>query len=397
MTRLLAAFAIVLSVAPVARAGGFAVTEQSAVAGGTAGASTARSDDPGAAWYNPAALADGAGFRLGVGALAALPSLHAEALDGSWSAQSESQVSTPPHVNASFASGNWAAGIALGVPFGSGVTWPADWAGRNEIVSSSLRVFRASPFFAWSFGRVRVSAGLHADYGQLQLARTLDFVDADGDVDIRLSDVAFGAHASAFVRASDELDVGLTYKSRTSLGMTGGADFTAPAAFDMKIADQNARVEMTMPDRFVAGARFARGNWAALADLELTMWRVNEEIVIDFENEATPDVVQRSDWSSTVSLRAGAEYAPSPLWVVRAGAFYDPSPASPDTLAPSSPDSDRIGATVGGSRDLGHGFGVDAFYELMHLRTRDSENMEAIEARYGGRAHLFGIGVRYTQ
>ena len=50
-----------LTLAPHAHAGGFALTEQNAVAGGTAGASTARSDDAGAAWYNPAALADDAG------------------------------------------------------------------------------------------------------------------------------------------------------------------------------------------------------------------------------------------------------------------------------------------------------------------------------------------------
>lgn len=383
-------------VAARASAGGFAVSEQSAVAGGTGGASTARQDDPGAAWYNPAALADGAGFRLGVGALAAVPSLRAEALDGSWSARSRSEVSTPPHLYASFGSGDWAAGIAIGVPFGSGVTWPQDWEGRHEIVSSRLFVLRVSPFVAGRFGRLRVAAGVHADYGSLQLARTLDFVDADGDVRIRLSDVGFGAHASAFVEATPQLDVGLTYKSRTSLSMSGGADFSAPAAFNTKIADQNASVDMTMPDRIVAGARFARGRWAVLADVELTLWRVNDQIVIDFENEATPDVIQRSDWSSTVSLRAGAELLPSPLWVIRAGAFYDPSPASADTLAPSSPDSDRVGLTIGGSRDVGRGFGLDAFYELMHLRSRDSRNMEALAARYGGRAHLFGIGVRYA-
>src|SRR5690606_33403542 len=69
---------LVLAGVATARAGGFAVAEQSAVAGGTAGASTARSDDAGAAWYNPAALTDGGGLRLGAGFLAAMPSLHAE-------------------------------------------------------------------------------------------------------------------------------------------------------------------------------------------------------------------------------------------------------------------------------------------------------------------------------
>ncbi len=44
-----------------ASAAGFALVEQSAVAGATGGAGVARSTDPAAAWYNPAALADGGG------------------------------------------------------------------------------------------------------------------------------------------------------------------------------------------------------------------------------------------------------------------------------------------------------------------------------------------------
>jgi len=80
MSRLLvklAGFAVLIAGAGQARAAGFAVAEQSASAGGTAGAATARSGDPAAGWYNPAALADGAGLRLGLGVLLALPSVSA--------------------------------------------------------------------------------------------------------------------------------------------------------------------------------------------------------------------------------------------------------------------------------------------------------------------------------
>jgi hypothetical protein len=76
------AIALVLSPA-LATAGGFAVSEQTAVSAGTGGAGAARDNDPGAAWHDPAALADGGGLRVDLSLIFARPTLQAEALDGS--------------------------------------------------------------------------------------------------------------------------------------------------------------------------------------------------------------------------------------------------------------------------------------------------------------------------
>lgn len=378
-----------------ARAGGFAVAEQSVTAGGTAGAGTARAGDPGAAWYNPAALADGAGWRVAAGLLAARPSLTARADDGSWQTENDARWSTPPHLLASWARGRFAAGLYAGVPFGSGVAWPADWSGRYEIVRTQLEVFRLAPFVAWRHGRVRVAGGLHIDRGRLRVNRKLDFVDAEGDVYVDLAGTGLGLDAALFVEAARDLNVGFTYKSRTRLGMSGGADFTAPDAFQQKTADQNARSELTLPDRLALGVAWRHGPVTVLADLELLLWSVHEELVIDFEREATPDATQRYDWRSTLAARAGVEWAFAPAWVGRAGLLFDPTPTREETIAPASPDSSRAGATVGLARAIGRGVSVDLFYEHLRLLGRDSENVDALAADYGGHAHLVGLGVRY--
>nr|MBA2544612.1 hypothetical protein [Deltaproteobacteria bacterium] len=93
-----------------AHAGGFAVSEQTAASAGTGGAGAARDDDPGAAWHQPAALADGGGLRLDLSLIFARPSLEARALDGSWSESNEAAWATPPHLDISYARGRWAAG-----------------------------------------------------------------------------------------------------------------------------------------------------------------------------------------------------------------------------------------------------------------------------------------------
>ncbi len=398
MKRLGIILTVVVAATTDASAGGFAVAEQSTTAAGTGSAGTARTDDASAAWYNPAALADSGGWRVGFGILAARPSLTARAMDGSWETENDGTWATPPHVNASFAQGDFAAGIALGVPFGSGVDWPADWPGRFEIVRSRLEVFRASPFVAWRLGKWRVAGGFHIDAARLRVGRQLDFIDVEGDVFIDMDGTGVGVDAAVFYQAHEDVDVGLSYKSRTSIDFAGGADFEAtPDAFSMKTVDQNATTHLTVPDRIALGAAWRTGDWTVLGDLEMTLWGVYDELVIDFENEATPDAKQTNNWTTTVGLRAGTEWRFAPGWVGRGGAFYDPSPAQDDTIAPSSPDSSRIGVTIGASRAVGRDWHIDGFAEHQQLLGRTSQNEDSLDAEYIGHARMIGVGVRYQR
>ena len=129
----------------------------------------------------------------------------------------------------------------------------------------------------------------------------------------------------------------------------------------------------------------------------MTMWGVYDEVVVDFEMDATPDATQTNNWKSTVAVRTGAEWRFLPGWTGRGGLYYDPSPAQDETLAPSSPDSSRAGFTLGASRALGAEWHVDLFAEHMRILGRESANDNALDARYGGYANLFGLGVRYQR
>lgn len=383
-----------LLVAGSASAGGFAVTEQTAASAGTGGAGAARDDDPGAAWHQPAALADGKGLRLGFSAIFARPSLEARALDGSWSEENEAAWATPPHLDISYAQGRWAAGISLGIPFGSGVTWPTDWEGRHEIVASDLKVFRAAPFVAWSFGKLRVAAFGHVDFGRLQIRRDLDFIDMEGDVAIDMDGRAWGGGAAAYYQPTKDLAFGAVFRSGTKLALDGGANFTAPDAFAAKIPDQAARSAISLPAQLSVGGKHVRGAYTLLADVDWTRWSTNKQLVVDFEEMSTPDVVQDQQWRNTISVRAGGEYRRGRL-TLRHGTYVEQSPAPVNKLAPSSPDANRLGLVVGASWSINRALRVDGFVEQMFLLRRDAENDEALEASYGGRATLAGIGLAW--
>lgn len=378
-----------------AHAGGFAIGEQSVVASGSGGASTAREGDAGAAWYDPAALIDGGGWRAGVNVVAAMATLEASDPDGAWSSETEGGVSPLPNLHAAYASGAWGGGVSIGVPYGGNVVWPADWEGRHEIVSSQLQVVRIAPFAGWTRGKLRLAGGVHVDLGHLAIQRGLDFIDVEGTVQIDLRGAGLGADASAWYDAG-AVDLGVAYKSRTRIGLRGEADFTAPDAFSERLVDQHASSTLNLPDRLALGATWRRGPVTALADVEVTLWGVNEQLVVDFDEEQTPDATQVNDWKTTVALRGGAEYARGKL-TARAGAYYDPTPTRADHMAPSSPDSSRLGLTLGASYPVSSGVMLDASYGYMQLLGQTSTNPEALMATYGGSAHFAGLAVRVAR
>lgn len=383
-----------LLISSSAFAGGTEVSEQNAVSAATGGAGAARDNDPGAAWHNPAALADDGGARIGFTLAAAHPTL--EAQGSGWSAESDNAWATPPHIDASIARGKWAAGLALGVPFGGGVTWPATWEGSNEAVRTELLVLRAAPFVAYSFGKLRVGGGLHFDAGRLQIERNLDFIDMEGNVRIDTAGQGMGVDASAYLSARDDLGVGLAFRSRTSITFDGNANFTAPDAFSEKTPDQTARTQMTLPDVVVLGTRWQHGDLSVLGDLQYTRWSVNQRTIVDFAEDATPNALQENGWHDTFSVRAGAEFKSGKL-TSRAGAYYDPSPVPAEHLTPTAPDSSRVAMTAGASYRVAEAWTADAFAEHMWIMRRDTTSIDTMPASYGGTALVLGAGLRYTR
>lgn len=395
------AWLVTVMSAGVAAAGGYEIVQQSAVAGGTGSASTAREDDVGAAWFNPAALADGLGLRSAIGVTLAFPTLHAEALplapDAPWAADTESAVSPPPHLYASYSQDDWLVGVAANLPFASRVQWPSDWPHRFDVISSEIEFFRIAPFFGYRIDPIRLAAGPQFDLGRVHLKRATNHIDQEGSSAIVLSGHGFGGHLSAFYDAAQWLAFGLSYRSRSLSPMEGDADFSVPEVFAPDLPDQHVSTDWTLPDRLAAGLALRFGSVVALLDLTVTLWSVSDTLIIHFEDPATDDRETPRNWRDSMALRLGAEWSPIDPLTVRAGFYADgiPEPPPPrETLSPASPDSTRLAGTLGASVEIADLVAVDAFYEHMRLLKRKSNGADAPLASYTGFAHFLGVGLR---
>jgi long-chain fatty acid transport protein len=400
-------FALVIAAALLlasrdANAAGTDLPDQAASASGTGGASTARSGDPAAAYFNPAALVDGKGLRAGVGSTFALASLSAESSPGapppSFAIGTERSLRAIPYLAASYAYEWLMAGVSVHVPFGGGVAWPASSPLRFEAVESSVRVIRIAPFLGLGGRRASIAVGPHFDLGSLEVKRATNHVLEEGSVHLASSGSSVGGQIAALVRPVDELAIGVSYKSKSAIPLTGDADFEVPPTFAPQYPDQAVHSRLKLPERIAVGVAWSIVRSTRLfVDATYTGWATNDALVFDFESAQTPDSRIDNDWRDTLALRAGVEHDLNESFTLRGGLFVDgvAGPAAPaHNLSPASPDMTRVGGSFGAGVTLIEGVALDAFYQPFVLLSRTSTSADYPLATYSGSAHLFGLGAR---
>ena len=362
-------------------AGGFEVPWQDATSASLGGVTTTL------AATNPAIVPDG--LALSVGVTGARPRITATALpqahDAPWDATT-SGASAIPHLSASYGQGPVAVGVDAGVPFGGGVTWDDDWAGRFDIQSSKSRVLRVAPYATLKLDRVHVAGGVHVDHGSLEIRKATDHVSEEGAAHLLLRDRGLGGHAGLAIDAGPVL-LGARWQGPTRYDLAGQADFDVPDPFGGTLRDQPVTAAWSTPDRLAVGVA-AQGFHA---DVVWTRWSVLDELV--FQLPESDDVVTPYAWRNTWALRLGAETRQRGF-DLRAGGAIDglTGPAAPvETLSPASPDGVRIQLAAGAGRELHDAVRVDAFAEHLRILERASESPDALQASYAGRAWVGGV------
>ena len=119
-------------------------------------------------------------------------------------------------------------------------------------------------------------------------------------------------------------------------------------------------------------------------------------LLIDFEDPGTEDVEKVRNWKDTTALRFAGSYAFDNGTDVRTGIFWDPSPVTDESVSVDSPDSSRLGLSVGLGLPLSDAFAVDLAYQFLGFQGAESSGEDPSIA-FTGNAHLLGFAFRYTE
>jgi long-chain fatty acid transport protein len=450
-------FALWLLLVPAgAAAQGFGVYEHGTCTMGRAGVAAANPCNDGSAiFFNPGGLARITGTRVSLGSTLILPSggftddLTATTVDA------PSQHYIVPAIYAARAfSDKVAAGIGVFAPYGLGTKWPTDpsFPGRFLGYDTHLKSIYVQPTVGYKLlDKLHVGVGvsyIHADvtlkqrvdfsqqvvpstalppgtrFSALGIPAGTDFADAA----LEATGSGFAVNFGAVWQVTDRLSIGGHWLTRKTIQLDGTVDFTqiqtglvlpagnpiapggTPLPIDNLVApnflaggplsDGAAHTEITLPPQGSLGFAYKVNDaWTVMGDYQLVVWGWFNQLVLDFENAATPDIVLYEGYRDTHGFRFGTEYRRSDNLTLRGGYLYHTAAAPDITVTPLLPEGARNEFTLGAGIRLANRIHADLAYQYIRQndrRGRVHESQVGNTGLYTFTAHLLGATVVLT-
>lgn len=419
---------LTVATGPTALAAGFSIFEQGAKATGMGGAFAATADDPSAMFYNVAGIAfqRETSVLLGGTIITFKNEFSGEDYEfpgpGS-SGRYEEHTFFPPNAYIIMPVGeNMTFGLGSFSAFGLRTDWenPDEFVGRFVAQDTELKVASIQPSFAWknSSGTLALGAGAEYRVSRVKLKRNqaainpftqeiADIAHAYLKSDDMQDNSAWGFSLGAIYRPSDEWSFGLSYRNGMDIDYTGTATFTQISTgypeFDGLVSailppDQAINTTVSFPSIVQFGVATTRyPTWTLELDIVLMTWSDYENLVVDFENPGTPDLVEEANWDDSFSYRIGANKQVSDRWSVQAGVLWDEAPQPVEDAGPILPDSDRFGVSFGIGFNNGK-WRVDISDLYLPFKDRDTLglNEDNFNGKYKTTANLLTFNVGYT-
>jgi long-chain fatty acid transport protein len=384
--------------AATAGASGFLLYEQSATALAKGAAMVASARDPSAAWFNPALLGFVATGAVSLNTAVIMPRTRFSPRLPGPDVSSPSAPHLIPSLFAHLPLGDRVQlSVALLAPFGLAVSWPENWVGATESLSSALTVLSLNPSLAVRLTeRFSVAAGIDILRGNVSLLLALPTPPA-GQAALTGDAWGLGAHVGLVYRAlPEQLHLGASYRSRARLDFRGDAHFSPQmTGFESILTDQGVRAVVTVPDVFALGLMARPHPQLELsAELDWVLWSTLRELVIDFDRPGTPDRHLAPAGVNPLIGRLGVEWTwPEAGLAARAGASFDKSSSRPDSLSASAPDGDRLGVGTGLGLTIGRVV-LDAAYFFAYFLPSEARGPNAHpEGTYRSNAHVVALTV----
>ena len=384
-------------------ASGYGVREWSAVAMGSAyaGASATSSDATFLA-YNPASLAGVGSYDSSLSLAGLFPSSSATYTGATTSAGTPTGGLTTPDkiIKNAFVpnlaarmrlSPDLAVGLAVYAPWGLSTDYEDGWAGRYYALKSELLTVDIVPTVSYQFSdNFAVAAGVQVQYATGTLANAVDIgtIGAlfsipgatpgaqDGSAEFGADGWGVGFTLGVMGRLSDDITVGVSWRSAVTHSLNGSLDFTLDsdgvgaviAGAAGVLVDTDAEATLTTPDRVSAGFRFRlNGQWTALGEVDWTNWSRFQELRVISDNPLQPDDVTIAQWEDSWFGSLGVEYQANEQWTLRAGAGVDQSPIPDATRNPRIPDAHRTWVSIGFTVALSQSMSLSASYSHLFL------------------------------
>ncbi len=390
-----------------AGAQGYQVNLQGQVQQAMGGAGTAYMQDAAALFFNPGGASFVKENSVNLGVSPTISNIQFLDRNTGQTARTESPVSYPFAAYALFGlkdSSKLKFGLAVYTPFGSTVQWEDGWMGRYALTRLQLQSIFFQPTVSYKItDKIGFGAGFVYATGKVNLQKDLPVVDASGKAGHAELDGAakgFGFNAGLYFQATDELSLGLSYRSRVNMKVDNGdATFTVPASLSSNFPNGKFSSELPLPDVITLGVAYKVDPDLTLAlDINYVGWKAYDTLAFDYTNNTTSlaDTKSARKYKSSPAFRLGAQYKLTEAFAVRLGLGYTISPVQDGYLTPETPDANRINYIIGLGYTFNKKFGVNASFQFTTLKREDTNLETGLSGTYQTNVCIPGVSLFYN-
>ncbi|MEX1147699.1 MAG: outer membrane protein transport protein [Sphingomonadales bacterium] len=371
-----------------AEAAGFMLMEQSARASGRAYAGeAAMADNASVLFFNPAGMTRLQGPVVEGGAYVIMPKARlsdqgstmtvgpfpAMPVGGADNGQGFSAQPVGSFYGAMPVTRDLWVGLAVTVPFGLKNKYDTDYFGRYDSTSSKVLAIDVAPTVAYRVNEYwSIGGAVNFQRAEATLVNALPNPlapegigpDSDGRFTVDGSDWTIGFTAGILLQVTDEMRVGVSYRSAISHRLTG----TATTELGGMVAPQGVAADLDLPDTLsVAVAYELTPRLTFMTQFNYHGWDRFEEVRLELEDGS--ELATAENFRNTWGVAAGVEIVTNERWSLRFGAAYDRTPTRDEFRSTRIPDASRIWGSLGATYNVNDWAAIDLSYARMFAKT----------------------------
>lgn len=361
-------------------AGAFRIYAQSASAGSEAESMAAHYEDASSMFYNAANLTKAPNGQAQASYMRVSAGTDYE--NGAVGDSSETLTFHIPNFHFAFKlSDKLSLGLSTLSPFGLGVRYDDDWAGRYYATETFIETQAINPNIAYKLTpSLAVGVGFSYMKSDFMYKRQIDVspFPSDAGAEIKSDGHGWGFNLGTLWDVGDRIHLGAAYRSAIKVEYDGDVEFNIPTGFPapQMFMDQDIETEIEFPAVAAFGLAYdVSDDFVVELGADWTQWSSYGEVKIKFEDGS--EEIAKKDYRNSWVFRLGGSYAFSGDFLARLGYFYDMSPVPEESLDPMVPSSNMHGLAAG----IRYSFGRTAInlgYQGNFYKTRSTNN-----SRYG--------------
>lgn len=299
-----------------------------------------------------------------------------------------------PHMFAQYAYEDWRFGIGFYVPFGLSAKYTTDdWFGSDISVNSKITVYDIAPTIAYKIGdTLSIGVSLLMEKCTARMTNSLKYANggsSEGGSSMNAdATMNFGYNIGIMVAPSENLRLGVSYRTKTEHNIDGPHDVVAGGA------ERHGIVGTTLqfPEHVLLSASYdMNAKWTLGTMAKWTRWSRFD--VLKLSSTVSSASIDEK-WKNVWQISVGADYRHNEKWTFRFGLGYDES-GIPDAAHRTArvPDADRI-MLSGGVSYIQPKYQIDFGYMHMFFKTARSE-AQGMDAKYTVQTDVLSLQAQY--